>query len=329
MNTDSRSAQAIAEQAADWLVQLSADYPDEQQRQCIERDFLSWRVADPRHEEAVARMEKLIGLMQQPALRHANRAALQAGHQQRQQRKQLHRAGTVLLLVVSLMLPGWMAFYGVSPAMLIADIYTRKGEWQYRQLADGSQLIISSNTFVNVDFNAQQRMISLEQGDILVSVAHDSQRPFVVKTRQGTVTALGTVFSVSKHDGQSQVSMLESRVRVMPQQMPEQSADIQAGQRVLFSQTHLQRLNNIDPATEKHAWLHRQMVVDDQPLTDVLTLIARQRPGFLSYDKQALAAYRVTAVLPLDDTDQALQLVADSLNLQVQHFSPWLVRIRQ
>ena len=37
----------------------------------------------------------------------------------------------------------------------------------------------------------------------------------------------------------------------------------------------------------------------------------------------------MTAVLPLDDTDRALQLIADTLPLSIKTYTPWLIVISQ
>ena len=69
------------------------------------------------------------------------------------------------------------------------------------------------------------------------------------------------------------------------------------------------------------------MVVQDAALPDVLDELARQRKGILRYDRAALANIRVSAVLPLGDTDQALRLLSASHHLQLTRMTPWLVSV--
>ncbi|MCW0206190.1 MAG: histidine kinase, partial [Achromobacter sp.] len=46
------------------------------------------------------------------------------------------------------------------------------------------------------------------------------------------------------------------------------------------------------------------------------------------YDAQAIAGIRISAVLPLDDTDRALQLLAANLpSLRVRRFTPYFLRV--
>ena len=61
---------------------------------------------------------------------------------------------------------------------------------------------------------------------------------------------------------------------------------------------------------------------------DTLVILGRNGAG-KSTLLHTLAGLRVSAVLPLDDTDRALQLIADTLPLQIKTYTPWLVVISQ
>ena len=69
-------------------------------------------------------------------------------------------------------------------------------------------------------------------------------------------------------------------------------------------------------------------MVDDRPLPEVLDELARHRPGQLRYDRAQLDHIRVAAVLPLDDTDKALQLLLDNFpQLRVRMLTRYLVMV--
>jgi len=80
----------------------------------------------------------------------------------------------------------------------------------------------------------------------------------------------------------------------------------------------------VDTRSVEDAWRHHQLVVKDQPLPAVLDQLARQFPGHMQFDRVALADLRVSAVLPLDDSDRALNLLAEALPLRIREFTPWL-----
>lgn len=74
--------------------------------------------------------------------------------------------------------------------------------------------------------------------------------------------------------------------------------------------------------------MHRRLVANDRPLPDVLDELGRHRGGLVRYRRGDVEGLRVTAVLPLDDTDQALRLLlAEFPQLRMHTLTPWLVLI--
>ena len=316
-------ADSIAEQAAHWIVQLSAD--DEHTRASARAGFAAWKAQDPLHATAAAGMESLLG--QVHAVRGPSagdtrpaRAALAAVAPKRRR----HLAAGVAAAMLVLAVAGLAA--SDRPAYLLADLRSPTGQWRTHTLADGSQLTLSSGTAVNLRFTKGERHLQLVQGEILVEVAKDAHRPFFVDSRQAALRALGTRFTVRQQDDATILSMLESKVAV---QLP-QHADtvVAAGQRTRITAAGAGPLEPFDAASLQDAWRAHQLVVDDRPLPEVLDELARHRAGQLRYDRAQLAHIRVAAVLPLNDTDQALQLLIDNFpQLRVRMLTRYLVMV--
>lgn len=313
-----------AEQAARWIVRLSADDPAERDK--ARAGFAAWKAADPLHATVAAGMENL--LRQLHAVREPAggdhrpaRAALAAIAPKRQRLRQLAAASAVAMLVLT----GTLVL-GERPAYLLADLRSPTGQWQTHTLADGSRLTLAGGSAVNVRFNAGERHVELVRGDILVDVAKDAQRPFIVDSKQAAIRALGTRFAVRREDGATILSMLESAVSA---QVPQHRAVVvQAGQRTRITDDGVGPLTSIDAASVQQAWRAHQLVVDDLPLADVLDELARHRPGQLHYDRAQIAGIRVAAVLPLDDTDKALQLLIDNFpQLRIRMLTRYLVMV--
>lgn len=320
----SQRTDPLAEQAAHWIVQLSADDPAE--REAAHAGFNAWKAADPRHATAAAGMESLLGQLhavREPAGgdHRPARAALAAIAPRRTRLRQLAAASAVAVLALSAAMVA-----SERPAYLLADLRSPTGQWRTHTLADGSRLTLGSNSAVNVLFSAGERHVELVRGDILVDVAKDAQRPFIVDSGQAAIRALGTRFTVRKDDGATILSMLESTVLAQVPQHP--AAVVQAGQRARITRDGVGPLTAIDAASLQDAWRAHQLVVDDQPLADVLDELARHRPGQLRYDRAQIAHIRVAAVLPLDDTDQALQLLIDNFpQLRIRMLTRYLVMV--
>ncbi|MGH8464307.1 MAG: FecR family protein, partial [Pseudomonas sp.] len=108
-----------------------------------------------------------------------------------------------------------------------------------------------------------------------------------------------------------------------------QSLQVERGGRAWVRREGVGRLPDIEPASLEQSWQHHQLVVDQWTLPQVLDALGSQRRGHLQFDAQALADLKVSAVLPLDDTDQALKLLAQALPIRLQAFTPLWTRIER
>ncbi|GLK89556.1 FecR family protein [Pseudomonas turukhanskensis] len=312
----------INEQAADWLLQLNEPGATEQLR----ADFEAWKRQDPRHGAAAERLQGFIGQMAALRPQKASvHAALGAAYASRNKPYRSKRSVSALLLLLAL-LPAWALWRSGTPAYWLADLHTAPGHWRTQVLADRSELTLNGNSAVNIDFDGERRHIQLLRGEVLVEVAHDPARPFIVETEQGQVRALGTRFVVKRENGSTLLTMIESRTAVSAHDSPD-SKMVDAGQQARIAHDQVQLLGTVDGPRFDNAWQRHQLLVEDRPLGEVLEQLANQRSGYLYYDAAALAGLRVSAVLPLDDSDRALQLIADALPVQIQHVTPWLVLI--
>lgn len=330
---DGRSTvDGIAERAAEWLVHLSADdvRPEDQAA------FEAWKRADPRHAEAAGRLADLIEPFQRLRETVANprsaHAALAAGvHPAR--RSRLKRLGAALVLAAVLVVPGGLALRAHPPAYLLADVSTAPGLSETRRLPDDTSLSLRGASAVNLHFDTDRRAVELVRGEILLDVAKDANRPFMVETPFGSVRALGTRFVVRLEDETAVLTMVESAASIRPAGTQEGSGEagfvVRAGQRVRFGQHGTGTPEAADVRDLADAWASNQLVVRDIPLPEVLDELARQRAGIVRYDRLALAGIRVSAVLPLGDTDRALRLLSASHGLRVSQYTPWIVVVEK
>ena len=320
---------AMVELAAMWHERLHGSAAGAEERDAC----LRWRSQHAAHELAWQRMAALWGqfddLPAEPA-----RAALDAAADatQRALRRRTVRRGVAGAVGVAFAaVLGWAGLGALPPSHLLADQHTRVGETRVVTLADGSRLTLDTRTAIDVRYDDHQRLVVLRAGRLLADVAPDPDRPFVVQTPQGSPRALGTRFSVSRGGAaegvpQTSVTVIESRVRACATTPPLSCVDLHGGQRVKIRANGPGAVESVD-AEATEAWAASRLVADDRPLVDVLAEIARHRPGHLQFDAHALAGVRVSGVLPLDDSDRAMALLAATLPIRVSHFTPWWTRV--
>lgn len=324
---------SLAAQAAHWIVQLSSDDGDTRQRAREALD--AWKRADPRHAAAAQSMERLLGqvhAVRDSGTSGASQAALASvlGKPAKRSRVKHYAAG--LALACTLAVPAWLALQAYPPAYLMADVRAGAGQWKTQTLSDGTRITLNSDSAVNLRFDASRRAIELLQGEILVDVAKDAARPFLIETRDGSMRAVGTRFVVSREATSTVLSVLESKVSVQTADQRQAKSEaftlVEAGQSVRIRPDNVGPVTPVDVRSIDDAWAQHRLFADDRPLAEVLDTLGRHRRGYIDYDAASIGHIRISAVLPLDDTDRALQLLAANLpGLRIRTFTPLLVKV--
>lgn len=334
---------AIAEAAAEWLTLLMSGEATAQQRQ----HWLHWREADPEHERAWRHIEAVAARFQ--GLHGAAASGSLAMPAQR-------RRAVKGLLALALTAGGGALLTQTSPwRQWRADYASATGTRREVTLADGSLITLNSGSAIQVDFNAERRLVTLLEGEIMIVTGHaltthgaddreqNSDRgrdgaagatadrhaaaagappPFIVQTAEGRIRALGTHFSVRQLDGRSRVGVLASAVALTPR--AGQPLVLQAGSGVTFSQNHIDPPAPLSAAS--HAWLRGQLIADAMRLDDFLAELERYRPGLLRCTA-AVAGLRVSGAFPLDNTDRILDMLPNVLPVQIRERTRYWVTV--
>lgn len=294
----------IRETAADWVVRLHEAEGDEKLR--LEQECQHWLAQHPQHQKIFGQMSTMWDAASCKPATKKRHVALSA-------------ACCVLLLSgLSMYLP-WQYW--------LADYRTAKGEIKTILLDDGSQLILNSYSAVNVDYSSDFRTIYLQQGEVLAQVEKDAaKRPFRVVSRDGDATALGTRYSVRMFEQYSRAAVQESVIAVTPQHKAVYQTNVNAGQMVTFSGYDVTLPENIDHAL--FSWTKYRLTFVDRPLTEVLDELALYHKGLLRLQDSAdTRELRFTGILPSNDINAALALLAETFELDITRVTPYLVFI--
>lgn len=146
--------------------------------------------------------------------------------------------------------------------------YRTQPEGLYRVvLADGTSIILNSDTNVRVRYTAAKRTVTLVHGEAQFLVAHDARRPFEVVADHRIVRDVGTHFDVRLHDGHSlEVLVTAGRVMMMAEGMrgvpltASRTPMIDAGELACASgrQVTIRTLSRAD-IERRLAWTHREL----------------------------------------------------------------------
>lgn len=295
----------IEAEAAAWLARLHGDEPDGA-RAALD----DWLAEDPAHAAAFDRASEVWAILPRAA-RQGEEARLRPAREGRPWVR------TAMAMAASLVIGLGALWWSLGSA---GDYVTRPGEQQVATLNDGSRIALNTDTRVDVRFDADRRHITLDRGEAMFEVAHDSERPFVVIAGDTRVRALGTVFIVRRSRDEVVVTLIKGEVAVT-REGDEESAGGEApmllrpGERLtepLAGPTRIEP-TSVEAAT---AWRRGQTIFNDTPLGAAVTELNRYGGPQVVIDDPRVAALPISGVFTTNAPDFA-QAAADLHGLSV------------
>lgn len=314
-----------AREAAEWLVRLQCEPGDAAQVQALAH----WRAADPRHEAAWQRAERLLGQLGTAQCGEGNgsRLAMLGAAALRESGRSRRRAATRLLAAMIVSGPAAYLAWRVAPwSAWSADLRTATGERRELLLPDDSRLLLDTGSAVDIAFTATQRRLVLHAGAVRVQTAADpGRRPFLVQTPHGSALALGTRYTVRVLEADATLVVVrQGAVQLRPALAAGATLRVEAGQQAQMGRGES---GPAGPATlASDGWTQGVLYADKTPLGDFIAELSRYRPGVLRCDP-AVAHLEVSGAFQLGDTDQALLALAASLPLRIHLRTRYWVNI--
>lgn len=316
---DPKTARRVLREAATWYSQICSGQASTEDRHA----WQSWIALGWEQQWAWSRVEHLQQQLN-IAPTQMTQSILQASHETMHARRRALLKG---LGVFALTTPfAWISWQTQPWQVVLADYTTATGERREWKLADGTRLVLNTNSVVNVSFNAHLRMVHLVRGEIYIETGTDlQQRPFVVATAQARLRALGTQFIVRQQAEVTWLGVMQHAVEVTPnsEQPVFQAA---AGQQVTLTRHGAEAPQPL--AGQEASWLRGMLVVTDWRLADLVAELSRYRDGVLRCDPQ-LADLRISGAFPLDQPDIALDAIQTALpQVNVEYFTRYWVSLR-
>lgn len=195
-------------------------------------------------------------------------------------------------------------------------------------MSDGSQLILNTDTQVDVRFTAEERSIWLREGEILVrtdkKIGVDTDHwPFQVVTKQGQFKAIGTQFFIRQEEDQTRLRIQEGAVAITtPADLP--SVIAYADQEYLINTIGAVQLS--DSHLDVTGWTNGVLIASEMRLIDFLAELSRYRTGWLFCDP-AVMDLTVSGVFQLNDIDRILEAITHTLPVTIIRRSCYWIKV--
>lgn len=309
----------VARRAVEWLIELQSDdsgFTRQALRQWLDQHPDHARAWD--HIEAVNSRLRSVGTASSVA--HAT--LLQPGSAKR-------RAAVKTLAVLLFASGGtWIVRDELPWRGWIADERTGVGERRHVQLADGTTVDLNTDSAINIRFSTSERRLQLLNGEILIATGKESGHlpsPFVVETAYGELRPVGTRFMVRQQEDACRVDIFEGAVVIHPGNGGGPARTLHANEKTRFTRN---TISDPVPANDADiAWTEGWLVVSDASLSSFLFELDRYRPGHLGCDP-AVAQLRVSGSFPLNDIDRILDILRNTLPIEIHFLTRYWVTVR-
>lgn len=323
-----QSANEIDAQAAEWTIRLNTGVLASDDQQALD----AWLALDARHLGALVkaraqwqRVDSVAALRVAPEMESQSPPALGFLSAIKWNRRALLAAGLAGVAMVGL---GW------STLVPADDYYTTAvGEMRRIALADGSTLILNTDSAARVRLTHEQRSVRLLRGEAVFEVAHDSARPFIVTANAWRVRAVGTVFGVRLRDEEVDVTVSQGAVELQSGATTKNltGARVTANEQSMLKPVMPVHVERIPPqrVEQRFAWLNGMVAFSGESLGEAAAEINRHNRRQLVIDDETLASQPIVGAFKATDIDAFAAAAAAALDAEeVTHGNAVHLRLR-
>ncbi|MBP1637785.1 MAG: putative anti-sigma factor, partial [Bacteroidetes bacterium] len=139
-------------------------------------------------------------------------------------------------------------------------VAVERGQKASITLPDGSKAWLNSQSKLtySTDFNIKKRELKLD-GEAYFEVAHNPRKPFIVRSNDMEVEALGTAFGMQAYNEDKLISSILMRGKVLVT-TPDGNTILKPNERIMYDKTsHKMILSNVTNATDFTGWIHNKL----------------------------------------------------------------------
>ncbi len=227
----------------------------------------------------------------------------------------------------------WLAAAAVVMAMLFGYLYispvaTDQNEVVYTagtksteniQLPDGSAIWLNKNAAITYAEQNGQRHVVLT-GEAFFDVAHDEEKPFVIRTGKMNTQVLGTSFNIRHQTGEpTVVSVASGKVKVYDDR---QTVLLTKGEESLYHSASGKLEKNARQDPNFLSWKTEKLVFENSTIDYVIVALERHYGHKLKAQQSDVDEVRLTASFDQQPLDQVLDLIYLTTDVQLTISNP-------
>lgn len=211
-------------------------------------------------------------------------------------KRAMYRYSMAGMIAICLFLSA-LLFTGKSETAVVYIVHTGRQSVDSVRLSDGTKVILGANSKLTYPdrFSRNERRVELT-GQAFFEVKGNKEHPFVVHTRQMTVTVSGTSFEVSDYDTdkQAEVVLMEGKVEVG---LADKRYELHPNEKLTCKEGAHPVLRRVNAALHTSWRDGKQIRFADAPLSDILGKLEKWYGQEIKCDKEVAERYRFTFTL--------------------------------
>jgi len=232
----------------------------------------------------------------------------------------IYKIAATVLLVLSLSFIGYQYFKPKNNVVL-NEYVTLPGEVKEFILSDGTKVwlnaksvLIASEPFI--DANREVLLI----GEGYFEVAHNAEKPFIIKTSSLKTTVLGTHLNVSGYPGdiKTEVSLYEGKVELSDKNRPENKMVMKPGQKVSFSNDEKNFYTKSNDLEKPAEWREGVLRLYDEDLNSIAQKLERKFKTQIFIADEQVGKLRFTASFDIEPLDKILKLFREAHEFKIE-----------
>lgn len=208
-----------------------------------------------------------------------------------------------------------ISVYLISEKRLVPEgdlkILVDKGQKVSAILPDGSKVWVNSASRLSYGnhYNEKDRILELE-GEAYFEVKPDKKRPFIVRTKNFSVKALGTSFNVKSYNNETIQSALlvKGRVEVST---PFAATILNPNERIILNTKSKTMVKEV--ATDVNSttcWMKNELSFDGETLESIVSTLERRYNVEIEFASESLKKYHFTGTIGNTNLQSILQILS-------------------
>ena len=230
----------------------------------------------------------------------------------------IYKVAATILLAISL---GYIAYMHNNPEnnVTLNEYVVLPGEVKEFILSDGTKawlnsksVLIASEPFI--DKNREVLLI----GEGYFEVAHNAEKPFIIKTSNLTTTVLGTHLNISAYPGdfKTEVTLYEGKVELADKNRSENRLVMSPGQKVSFTNDENNFYIKAHDLEKPAEWREGILRFYDEELSSISQKLERKFMTQIFITDEEVGKLRFTASFDTEPLDKILKLLSEAHNFK-------------